>query len=68
MNAREQRGRTIAETLPVSKMGEEWVVASQTGKGAYIVGKDAYGNPRCQSPDFDSTGVKCKQSLPCNSR
>ena len=68
MNAREQRGRTIAETLPVSKMGEEWVVASQTGKGAYIVGKDAYGNPRCQCPDFDSTGVKCKQSMPCNSR
>ena len=60
MNAREQRGRTIAETLPVSKMGEEWVVPSQTGKGVYIVGKDAYGNPRCQCPDFDSTGIKCK--------
>ena len=60
MNAREQRGQTIAETMPLSKMGEEWVVPSQTGKGVYIVGKDQFGNPRCQCPDFDSTGVKCK--------
>jgi len=60
MNLRQQRGQTIAETLPVSKMGESWVVPSQTGKGVYIVGKDTYGNPRCQCPDFDSTGVKCK--------
>ena len=60
MNIRESRGQTIAETLPLAKMGEEWVVPSQTGKGVYIVGKDEYGNPRCQCPDFDNRGVKCK--------
>jgi hypothetical protein len=60
MNPRQQRGQTIADTLPVSKMGEAWVVPSQTGKGVYVVGKDEYGNRKCQCPDFDSTGIKCK--------
>ena len=60
MNPREQRGQTIADTLPINKMGEEWVVPSQSGKGVYVVGKDQFGNARCQCPDFDSTGVKCK--------
>ena len=60
MNAREQRGQTIADTLVLSKMGEEWVVPSQTGKGVYIVGKDQFGNARCQCPDFFDTGMPCK--------
>jgi len=60
MNVREQRGQTIAETLTLSKMGEEWVVPSQTGNGVYVVGKDEHGNPRCQCPDFDNTGMACK--------
>ncbi len=60
MIARKQRGQVIAETLPLAKMGEEWVVPSQTGKGVYIVGKDEFGNPHCQCPDFDNRGVKCK--------
>jgi len=50
MNARELRGRTIAESMPVSKMGESWVVPSQTGKGVYVVSKDQFGNARCQCP------------------
>ena len=60
MNARKERGQTIAETLPISKKGEEWVVPSQSGKGVYVVGKDQFGNQKCQCPDFDSTGIKCK--------
>lgn len=60
MNARKERGQTIADTLPISKMGEAWVVPSQAGKGVYVVGKDEYGNRKCQCPDFDSTGIKCK--------
>ena len=60
MNFREQRGQTIAETLPVNKMGDEWVVPSQTGNGVYVVGKDEHGNPRCQCLDFDTRGLKCK--------
>ena len=60
MNPRQQRGQTIAETMTVSKMGEAWVVPSQTGKGVYVVGQDQFGNRKCQCPDFDHTGVKCK--------
>ena len=60
MNARKQRGQTIADTLVLSKMGEEWVVPSQSGKGVYIVGKDEFGNARCQCPDFFDTGMPCK--------
>jgi len=60
MSLRQQRGQTIAETMPVSKMGAEWVVPSQTGKGVYIVGKDEHGNAHCQCPDFGNLGVKCK--------
>ena len=60
MNHRALRGQAIAETLPISKMGEEWVVPSQTGKGVYIVGKDEVGNSHCQCPDFDRTGMACK--------
>jgi len=41
-------------------MGEAWVVPSQSGKGVYVVGKDEYGNQKCQCPYFDSTGIKCK--------
>ncbi len=60
MDARKARGQTIADTLPISKMGEAWVVSSQAGKGVYVVGKDEYGNRKCQCPDFDSTGLKYK--------
>ena len=60
MNLRQQRGQAIAETLPISKAGPEWIVPSQTGKGVYIVGRDDHGNQNCQCPDFGSTGVKCK--------
>ena len=35
MDLRQQRGQTIAETLPLSKVGEEWQVPSQSGKGVY---------------------------------
>ena len=60
MNLRKARGQAIAETLPINKMDESWVVPSQTGKGVYVVGKDQFGNQKCQCPDFDHTGVKCK--------
>ena len=60
MDLRQQRGQTIAETLPLSKVGEEWQVPSQSGKGVYTVGKDKHGNPQCQCPDFDNRGIKCK--------
>gem|GEM_PF-5388167 len=26
----------------------------------YVVSKDQFGNPRCQCPDFDSTGIRRK--------
>ena len=60
MDLRQQRGQTIANTLPVSKMGEQWVVPSQSANGVYVVGKDRFGNAHCQCRDFDTTGQKCK--------
>ena len=60
MIARKQRGQVIAETLTLSKMGEEWVVPSQSGKGVYVVSKDKHGNRDCQCPDFSETGMACK--------
>ncbi len=60
MIARKQRGQVIAETLPINKMGEAWVVPSQSGKGVYVVGKDEHGNRNCQCPDFSETGMACK--------
>ncbi len=39
MKARKERGHTIADMLPISKMGNVWVLPLQAWKGVYVVGK-----------------------------
>ena len=46
MDAREQKGREIAERATIRKWGDAWIVPSQTGDGVYRVTLDA-GEIRC---------------------
>jgi DDE family transposase/SWIM zinc finger len=59
MDAREDRGRQIAETCKVQRLGSEWFVPSQSGTGRYIVRLDPE-RPRCTCPDFELREMRCK--------
>lgn len=56
---RKQRGLEIAKTCEIKKHGNEWLVPSQSGAGAYTV-KLQDLNPECDCPDFSFRGQKCK--------
>jgi len=59
MDAREQRGQEIANTVTLRKKGDRWVVASQSGDDAYTV--DLTGTlPTCTCPDHTIRQMKCK--------
>ena len=52
MNAREQRGKAIAETQTlVQKSADTWVVPSQSGNGKYHVFMNKMTGARCTCPD-----------------
>src|SRR3989338_5416234 len=61
---RKQRGLQIAQTCQIIKrQSGDYVVPSQSGNGAYIVGKAEAGNLACDCPDYEhvfAMGVKCK--------
>lgn len=59
MNAREERGRAIAERCKVEKNGTGWLVPSQTGNGKYLVRLEA-GEPKCSCPDYEARQERCK--------
>ena len=59
MDAREQRGLVIAATTKVQDADGTWTVPSQSGHGQYTV-KPVYNGFRCNCPDFETRGVKCK--------
>jgi transposase len=60
MDAREQRGRTIAEHAGLIQKGKVWLVPSQSGTGKrYTVVPDAE-KPHCSCADHETRGVKCK--------
>ncbi len=60
MDAREERGRTIAEHSGLIQKGKVWLVPSQSGNGKrYTVVPDA-DKPHCSCPDHETRGVKCK--------
>lgn len=56
-NLRAIRGQEIANTRRVRREGIYWVVPSQSGKGLYKV---EYDSNRCQCPDYEIHGNKCK--------
>ena len=58
MNEREQRGMVIAATCKIARKGDQWLVPSQSSKDKYAVSLD--GIPRCNCPDHETRGVKCK--------
>lgn len=57
MNAREQRGKIIAETCSIVKVGRLWHVPSQSGRGTYSVSLERC---YCSCPDFAEWGAECK--------
>ena len=57
MNAREQRGKVIADTCTITKVGRLWSVPSQSGGGTYSVNLE---RSYCSCPDFAEWGETCK--------
>ncbi len=57
MNAREERGRLLAETTRIEKIGAFWIVPSATGKGVYKVHLERQS---CSCPDHLELGTVCK--------
>lgn len=57
MNAREERGRKIAETCTIRQRGKLWEVPSQSHDGKYLVNLT---REYCSCPDHVETGVECK--------
>lgn len=59
MDAREQRGKVIAETCQLRQEGKLWRVPSQSGNGTYSVSLKAE-QTFCTCPDHMDTGATCK--------
>ena len=57
MDARELRGKAIAETCTIIQEGKVWRVPSQSGNGTYLV---SLSRSYCNCPDHEETGVVCK--------
>jgi transposase len=57
MTPREQRGKVIADTCTIERMGKLWRVPSQSGKGTYTVNLERV---YCSCPDFIEHGHDCK--------
>jgi transposase len=62
MDARQERGRIIAETCKIERqataLGSIWYVPSST-KGKYVVRLN-HDNPTCTCPDWELREMKCK--------
>lgn len=57
---REQRGLMLAAMFKISPRKDHWYVPSQTGSGhGYKVVLNGE-SPRCNCPDHETTGCKCK--------
>ena len=59
MDAREERGLEIANTLRITRTDDGWIVPSRSGDGRYRVRLDP-APPTCTCPDFEIRGHKCK--------
>jgi SWIM zinc finger len=59
MDAREERGRAIAERSRIEPNGAGWLVPSQTGNGKYLVCLKG-GEPHCTCPDYETRQSRCK--------
>lgn len=57
MNAREERGRIIADTCPIRSRGKLYEVPSQSNNGTYLVNLQ---REFCSCPDHAELGITCK--------
>jgi len=58
MDARQERGRQIADRCRIENEGNFYTVPLQSGRGKYAVRPD---KPSCTCPDFEERGgLKCK--------
>jgi transposase len=57
MSIRQQKGLEIADRARITRLGNLWLVPSQSGKGKYQVNAEA---SRCTCPDYDLRRAKCK--------
>jgi transposase len=62
MDAREERGRLLAQTVTIKRLGEKWIVPSSTGAGQYLVDLYAEEGARCDCPDSQLRRRKCKHA------
>lgn len=61
VEARRVRGALLANTKRVSKIGQNFLVPSQTHGGRYLVARDDRGGWTCTCPDFAERGA----AMPC---
>jgi len=61
MDVREQRGREIAERAKIVKIGDAWIVPSQSGPGSYRVTLDG-DQIACSCPDYELRRSPCKHA------
>src|SRR3954452_1404967 len=59
MDARQERGRMIAEAGKLEKRHGIWYVPSQSGSGRYVVHYDPECS-RCSCPDWELRHTDCK--------
>ncbi|MBI4010476.1 MAG: transposase [Candidatus Aenigmarchaeota archaeon] len=59
IETRKIKGREIAKTSRISKVGNGWHVPSQSGAGFYIVQSNGFG-ASCNCPDHELRKCKCK--------
>jgi uncharacterized Zn finger protein len=60
LEARQQRGLELATTVKIVRKRNEWIVPSQSGKGRYKVRAISKRKFKCNCPDHETNGGKCK--------
>src|SRR6516165_9609884 len=60
LEARQQRGLELAATVKIVRKRNEWIVPSQFGKGRYKVRAISKRKFKCNCPDHETNGGKCK--------
>lgn len=61
--AREERGRLIAERARIVKQGDGWIVPSQSDNGRYRIAVGTDGKPHCTCPDHELRAKRCKHMI-----
>src|SRR5262244_1744447 len=60
LEARQRRGLELATTVKIVRKRNEWIVPSQSGKGRYKVRAISKRKFKCNCPDHETNGGKCK--------